>query len=150
MDLDKDYDTSVKLHVYGVIAETARVPAIREVADGLGSSPADVSESFRRLNKQRLLALDPETGEIIMAPPFSAVETTFKVAALGKSFYANCVWDSLGIAAALHSDADVVTSCGDCGAFMSLQVRNGQPVPEPCTIHFAVPAAHWWDDIVYT
>jgi hypothetical protein len=33
---------------------------------------------------------------------------------------------------------------------MLLEVRNGQPVPEECVIHFAVPAAQWWDDILYT
>ena len=27
---------------------------------------------------------------------------------------------------------------------------NGKPVPQDCAVHFAVPAAHWWDDIVYT
>ena len=24
------------------------------------------------------------------------------------------------------------------------------PVPEPCVIHFAVPAARWWEDILHT
>jgi hypothetical protein len=29
-------------------------------------------------------------------------------------------------------------------------VKNGQPVPLPYVAHFAVPAAHWWDDIIFT
>jgi hypothetical protein len=33
---------------------------------------------------------------------------------------------------------------------MRLEVRDGRPVPRACAIHFAVPAAHWWDDIVHT
>lgn len=150
MDLNKDYDTNIKLHIYSVIYETGRVPKIAEVADAMGTAETEVKEAFRRLNGQRLLVLDHATSEIIMAPPFSAVETTFKVAASAKSYFANCVWDSLGVAAALHCDVDVTTYCGDCGESMSLQVRGGHPVPEACTIHFAVPAAHWWDDIVYT
>jgi len=60
------------------------------------------------------------------------------------------VLPALGVAAALHDDADVATTCGDCGEAMSLEVRDGAPLPQDCAIHFAVPAAHWWDDIVYT
>lgn len=39
---------------------------------------------------------------------------------------------------------------GYSGEPMMLEVRNGRPVPQPCVIHFAVPAARWWDDIIYT
>jgi hypothetical protein len=42
------------------------------------------------------------------------------------------------------------TSCACCGEPISLRVESGAPLPEPCLAHFAVPAAHWWDDIVYT
>jgi hypothetical protein len=33
---------------------------------------------------------------------------------------------------------------------MNLVIREGAPKPTPCVAHFAVPAAHWWDDIIYT
>jgi hypothetical protein len=33
---------------------------------------------------------------------------------------------------------------------MNVVVRDGMPKPTPCVVHFAVPAAHWWDDIIYT
>jgi len=33
---------------------------------------------------------------------------------------------------------------------MTFEIKNGQPVPQPCVFHFAVPAARWWEDIVYT
>lgn len=145
-----DFDTTVKLHIYETIAATTRAPKLAEVAAALDSPVADVQQAFQRLADKRLLFLDPDSSEIIMAPPFSAVETIFRVETDGKSYYANCIWDSLGIAAALHRDVDVSTSCGDCGEPMALRVRGGAPVAQPCIIHFAVPAAHWWDDIVYT
>jgi hypothetical protein len=31
-----------------------------------------------------------------------------------------------------------------------LRVNENGPDPEPCVIHFAVPAALWWRDIVFT
>ncbi len=85
-----------------------------------------------------------------MAPPFSGVETPFRVNVQDKAFYANCAWDALGIPAALHADAVVEAADGYSGEPMRLEVRNGQPVPQPCAIHFAVPAARWWSDIIYT
>jgi hypothetical protein len=33
---------------------------------------------------------------------------------------------------------------------MVLEVREGNPAPQDCAIHFAVPAARWWEDIIYT
>jgi hypothetical protein len=97
------------------------------------------------------LVLEPgTTSKIRMAPPFSGVETPFQVKVDAKSYYANCAWDALGVPAALRCDADVATTCADCGEPMSLQVKNGQPVPQDCATHFAVPAAHWWDAIIYT
>ncbi len=55
-----------------------------------------------------------------------------------------------GIPAALHADASVHTTDAHSGEPITLEVRDGQPVPQPCVIHFAVPAARWWEDILYT
>jgi hypothetical protein len=138
------------LHVYQTIADTTRVPRRAEVARALGRSEAEVGGAFQRLFQKRLLVLEPDSGEIRMAPPFSAVETPFLTHVGEKSYHANCVWDALGVAAALHRDADVATTCADCGEPMSVQVRGGAVIAYPCAVHFAVPAAHWWDDIVFT
>lgn len=145
-----DFDTTVKMHVYRTIADTTRIPLIAGVADSLRCAPGEVADSFRRLRAVRLLALEPETAEIRMAPPFSAVETPFRVRVGSKSYFANCVWDAYGVAAALHADATVATTCGDCGAPMTMEVRDGAPVLHEGVVHFAVPAAHWWDDIVFS
>jgi len=110
----------------------------------------EVVNAFRRLNTRRLLALARDSGEIVMAPPFSAVPTPFFVKSEARSYFANCVWDALGIAAALHQDVVIEASCGCCGEPMRLEVQGGSPTPVPAIAHFAVPAAHWWDNITYT
>ena len=33
---------------------------------------------------------------------------------------------------------------------MEIEVNEDGPVPTPCWIHFAVPAAQWWADITFT
>jgi len=146
-----DFETAVKLRVYEAIAETTKAPTSEEVADALGSSAAEVEKAFRSLFGRRLLVLEPgTTSRIRMAPPFSGVETPFLVKVGGKAYYANCVWDALGIPAAFHRDARIAASDGHTGDSIELEVQNGKPVPRPCVIHFAVPAAHWWDDIIST
>jgi Alkylmercury lyase len=146
-----DFDTTVKLRIYKVIAETAHAPTSIEVAQALDTSIEEIEAAFQRLYQKRLLVLEPgDNSRIRMAPPFSDVKTPFLVEVQGKSYYANCAWDALGIPAALHADGNISASDGFTGEAMSLSVRDGSPVPQECVIHFAVPAAEWWDDIIYT
>lgn len=146
-----DFDTAVKLNIYETISETTRMPTSADVAEALGSPIAAVEVTFLRLAGKRLLVLEPgTTSRIRMAPPFSGVETGFLVRVGAKAYYANCVWDALGIPAALHSDARIAASDGHTGEPLELEVRNHRALARPCAIHFAVPAAHWWDNIVYT
>jgi DNA-binding transcriptional MocR family regulator len=146
-----DLDTRVKLHIYRTLAETTHAPSASEVARDLGVSASEVQDAFGRLSGQRLLVLEPgDPTRIRMAPPFSGIETPFPVEARGRRYYANCVWDALGVPAALQEDAVVPASDGFSGEPITLEVRDGRPVPQECVIHFAVPAALWWRDIVYT
>ena len=146
-----DFDTNVKLTIYNVIAETTRAPTSAEIAQMLDSSVEEIEAAFERLYRKRLLVVEPnDSSRIRMAPPFSGIETPFLVRVGKKSYYANCAWDALGISAALHADADIFASDAHTHEPLTLLVRDGNPVPVPCVTHFAVPAARWWDDIIYT
>ena len=145
-----DFDVRAKLQVYRTVAGTGRIPSRAEVARALAVDEAEVAAAFARLRERRLLLLAPETGEIVIAPPFSAAPTPFRVVGGGLDWYAPCVWDSFGIPAALHRDARVSTSCGCCGDRIEYEVRGGPPPETTGVAHFAVPAAQWWDDLVYT
>lgn len=146
-----DFDTDVKLHIYETIAQTTQPPTSAEAARALNVTVAEMEAAFERLHKKRLLVPEPgDPSRIRMAPPFSGIETSFRVNVQGRLYYANCAWDALGIPAALHQDGEIEAADGHTGEPMSLTVKDGKPVPQPCTIHFAVPAARWWQDIVYT
>ena len=149
--MSNELDTKVKLAIYAVTAETGRVPDAAEISRKIDIDENEVLGAFARLHAQRLLVPEPgNPARIRMAPPFSGVPTAFPVEANGKRYYANCVWDAYGIAAALHADAISYASDGHTGEPLTLEVKNGQPVLDPFVAHFAVPAAHWWDDIVFT
>ena len=146
-----ELDTKVKLAIYRITADSGTVPSSGEVAKATEVTEDEVRASFARLHAKRLLV--PEPGDpcrIRMAPPFSGISTAFPVDANGQRYFANCVWDAYGIAAALHSDAVIPTCDGHTGEPLTVEVRNNEPVLKPYIAHFAVPAAHWWDDIVFT
>jgi len=144
-------DDTVKLEIYGRLAETGTAPTAREVASALAIPPDEAMAAFARLHQRRLLVPEPgDPSRIRMAPPFSGIETPFRVRSGGIVYHANCVWDALGIPAALHRDAVVEARDGHTGEPMTLEVRERRPLATPCVIHFAVPAARWWADIVHT
>jgi alkylmercury lyase len=145
-----DFDTAIKLTVYQAIIETERAPSVVEVAERAGASREAVGEAFRRLAGQRALVLEPDGATIRMAMPFSGVATPHRVHAGGRRYYANCAWDALGVPAALRAPAVVESRCGWSGEPIWLEVGAHGLAPAPSVAHFAVPAVHWWKDIVYT
>jgi Alkylmercury lyase len=132
-------DLQLRNDIYRRFVELGRAPTRAELDD---------DEGLRRLHDAHALVLDA-AGEIRMANPFSAVPTSYRVGAGGRSWYANCAWDAFGIPAALHVDGHLSTECADCGEAIAVELRGG-PEPADHVFHVAVPAAHWWDDIVFT
>jgi hypothetical protein len=146
-----DVLTAVKLAIFDTIAATAKAPTVSDVSKQLMLPIEDVQAAFDELHAQRLLVPEPDDEtRIRMAPPFSGIGTPFRVTVDKTVYFAPCAWDMLGIPAALHKDAVIHASDAYTGEAMTMAVRDGAPVPESCAIHFAVPAAQWWDDIIFT
>jgi hypothetical protein len=142
--------TPVKLAVYVHFAETGQRPSPEEVARRAGTSVEPVFEGYRALRAQRVLVLEADGAVIRMAPPFSGVPTEHVVEAGGVRYFANCAWDALGILAALHRPGTVHSRCAQSGEPLRLSVGLEGPEPSGWLFHSLVPAAHWWDDIVFT
>ena len=110
----------------------------------------NVRRALARLEQARTLVLQRASGELLMAPPFSAVPTPFVVESPRHTAYANCMWDALGVPITLDQSAHIITACGCCGEAMVVFADADKPPAGEAIIHFAVPAARWWDDIVFT
>jgi len=145
-----DLDLRVKLAVYRHFAEHARRPTLEEIATGLNASGPEVVGAYARLRAQRVLVLEADGTSIRMAPPFSGVLTQHVVDVGERSYAANCAWDAFGIAAALRSPAIVHSRCEQSREPLRLAIGRDGPEPSDWWFHCAVPAAHWWDDIVFT
>jgi hypothetical protein len=140
-----DADLELRRRTYAYFVEHGRAPRAEE----LGNAD-EVLAGWRRLHDEHAVVLNPATEELRMLNPFSAVPTAYRVHAGGRWWYGNCAWDAFGICAALRADGRVECSCPDCGEPIEVELRNGRPGDESLLFHVLVPAAHWWDDIVFT
>lgn len=145
-----DFDSRVRTAIYEWIVEKTEAPVVGELAGILSEPPEAIRETYGRLFRKRVLFLEPDGETIRMAPPFSAVPTQHRVRVGDREYFANCSWDSLGIPAALHAPAEVFSRCEQTLEPIHLEVGREGPEPEPVVAHFAVPAAKWWADLVYT
>ena len=145
-----DYLTSVKLAIYHHFARTGAAPVPHDIAGALGSTPNEVQAAFTQLRANRVLLLESDGTTIRMAPPFSGVPTQHKVRVGSVDYYANCAWDALGIPAALHENGTVRSRCEQTMEPLHLEVSEGGPSKSDWIFHSLVPAAKWWNDLVFT
>ena len=143
-------ELEVKLAVYRHFAETGAAPSCDQVAGKVGISAAEVVQAYHRLRAQRVLVLQDDGQSILMAPPFSGIATQHLVQADGRSYFANCAWDALGIPAALQQPATIHSRCEQSMEPLRLEVGVEGPAICEWVFHCLVPASHWWDDIVFT
>ena len=152
MDSDQEpasFDQEVRRYVYEHVMKEGLPPTMAQTASALSTPPDDIEASFQRLADGHILVLQKGTGEILMANPFSAVPTPFLVRAGHCSWFGNCIWDAMGIPAMLQRDATIEASCGCCGTAMHMAVVDDSLQEASGIAHFAIPAAHRWDDIVF-
>jgi len=152
----------IRHFVYTHFADTTYAPSVDETAAHFNITTAEAGEYYKELNNRHAFFLEPETLTVRIAAPFSGIPTDFKVHADGKTYYANCAWDMLGIPAALHTDAVIEAKFTESNESVQLEIKNGNiyalggiPAAEDddgsnLLIHFPLPFARWYDDLVFT
>jgi len=145
-------DNDVRLHIYRSFLANGTPPTVAETSRSLSMTEADATAAYQRLADGRVIVLEHGTHDVLMAAPLSAVPTPHRVKVSdGREYYANCIWDALGIPAMLGgAEAEIETSCSDCRAPMKLTAHHRGVTGDSGVVHFAVPAAQWWADIVFT
>lgn len=150
MQTGTELSGEVRLHVMRQVLETGRVPKVAETALALCRPSDEIRQAHQQLAEAHVFVLEPGGFELRMASPFSAIPTPFEVTIGERTWWGNCIWDAMGIAAVLKAEARIFTRCPDCAHPLSLTVDGPAVSGDPGIVHFAVPAAQWWDDIIYT
>src|SRR5262245_6916007 len=146
-----DLDALLRHQIYAHTTGLGKPPSMAELSAATHEPLDRVRDSLARLAAGRIVVLQRDGGEILMAPPFSAVPTPFMVETSRHACYANCAWDAIGVPVMLRESAHIVSSCGCCGTSLALDVQpDHAPAAAGVVVHFAVPAARWWQDLVYT
>ncbi|MFN8462147.1 MAG: organomercurial lyase [Anaerolineales bacterium] len=140
----------VRHFIYQHFADTTHAPTMEETAAHFNISAEEATEYYKELHNRHALFLDLETLTVRMANPFSGIPTDFKVHAGGKTYYANCAWDMLGIPAALHTDAVIEAVCTESNEEVEIEVKNEEITNYKLLIHFPLPFARWYDDLTFT
>ena len=130
--------------------KTGAAPSAADLSLVLQITPTRVVSGLDRLHDRHLVVLDPVTRDLVMAGPFSAVPTGFKVVSGARQWWANCIWDALGVASLLRLGGRIETRCGDCDRPMTVFTEGGRLAEGDGITHLALPAAEWWEDIGFT
>jgi hypothetical protein len=140
---------NIREAIYSRMVATGTAPTAAEAAVMAGAAVDAAEDAYRSLAAAHVIVLDGGTTRILFAPPFAAVPTPFRVRTGARSYFGVCAWDAFGVPAALHADAQVEAACAWSGDPVACGVENGRPYGNG-VIHLLVPAAHFWDDIVFT
>ncbi len=141
----------LRLAIYRSLASTGRAPDVAVLAAATGTREAEVKLGLRELAAARLLALDAD-GQVVLAHPFSTIDLGFSVKGTHTLWWGGCVWDSFAIPHLVPDEPEVLvaTTCPGCGRAHAWVVGREAPPAGDQIAHFLVPAAHMWDDVVFT
>jgi hypothetical protein len=148
--MKEDLIWQVRHFVYQNFADTTHPPSVEETAKHFNISNEEAKDLYLELHNRHSFFLDLETLKIRMANPFSGIPTDFKVTANGKTYFANCAWDMLGIPAALHTDAVIEAKFTESNQEVKLEVKDGKVTDGNLLVHFPLPFSRWYDDLVFT
>lgn len=140
----------IRHFVYQHLADTTKPPSVDEATRQFNISPEEATDYYKELHNRHAFFLDLDSMTVRMANPFSGIPTDFKVHANGKTYFANCAWDMLGIPAALHTDAVIEAKFTESNDLVKLEVKNGKATNPDLLVHFPLAFSRWYDDLVFT
>jgi Alkylmercury lyase len=149
-NVDDTFDINLRTAVYRHFATTGRSPMLDSMREAVGATSEQVRDGYRRLYAKRMLLPAGDFESIRMAPPFSGVPTQHRAIVNGTEYYANCAWDVFGVVSALGGTGDVLSRCEQTLEALALRLSADGPPSSGWLFHCVVPAAEWWNDIVFT
>jgi len=144
-------DWDIRLYIYDVLVTTGKAPSYQATAQQFAIDAEEARLAYHRLNAGHALFLRPDSDEIMMAHPLSAIETDYQVQVDEVTVYANCAWDSLGIPAMLGKDAHITVTHPISREIITYDVIDGNlHTDDGGYVHFLLPFTQWYDDLIDT
>lgn len=138
----------VRAAIHRGVVEARAAPSVADIARSLALDTARVAASLRRRPMRTWWYCRRARWTSGRRRP-SAVPTAFRVHQGDAPMVGALRVDAFGISAALRSDVTIVARCAASGEPPACGVSHGTAHGSGI-IHLLVPAARFWDDIVYT
>jgi hypothetical protein len=146
-----EHDWQIRAFIYEFFVANGRPPTTAETAQHFSASENEAGEAYQHLHDAHQIMLEVGTNHIRMANPLSAVVTDYRVQVNDVWLYANCAWDTVGIAAMCHADVVVEATLPVSREIVTYRVVNGQlQADEVFQVHLALPVRQWYDNLVHT
>jgi Alkylmercury lyase len=148
-----DLAARIRKHIFDRFLETTTAPVVEELMTAFSVSRDAVIGVLHELEEARHIALLKGSARILMAFPFSAIATPFRVTVNGRRYFANCAWDAVAFHAMLGAEVRVDSFCHHCGVPIRVEMSGGRAAliePAETLVYLALKPTEWWDDIVTT
>lgn len=132
------------------IVENGFGPSVGELSSILQASEPEVSKALHALQEYHGVVLHPNSTRIWVIHPFSLAPTSFTVRTDATTYWGNCAWCSLGVAALLNRDVTISTVLGADRQQVEIHIQNGELVETGFYVHFPIPMTQAWDNVIYT
>ncbi len=143
----------VRKFIFEHFVDHAAPPIVEQVMTGFSLSRDDATDVLRGLEGARHIALVKGTARILMAFPFSAVATPFRVIVGDRQYFANCSWDAIAFHAMLGDNVRVDSFCHHCATPVEIEMTDGRAThvePHDALVYLALRPTQWWEDIITT
>ena len=144
---------AIRKFIFDHFFELTVPPVLEEIMAKFSLTRPEAFKALRAIEEDHHILLIPGTQRILMANPYSAVTTPFRVRIGGKQYFANCAWDTVSMHVMLQADAVVDSYCHHCGSPISLSLSHGARVsstPREPLIFLSVPVGKWYDNLINT
>jgi len=150
---DRQIVPRVRLSIFERFLKDAQASTVEELMTEFSLSRDDVTALLHELVAARHIALVPDSARILMAFPFSAIATPFRVTARGQTYFANCAWDAVAFHAMLRDEVRIESFCHHCATPITIELRDGRAThidPRETLVYLALRPTQWWENIVTT
>lgn len=132
------------------IISNGYAPTTMELAATFRVREEEIIEALYKLQDYHGVVLHPHQPKVWAIHPFSLSPTNFYVKSRTGEWWGNCAWCSLGIAALVKEDVEIITTIGAESKQVIIRIVDGQIQDKGYFIHFPVPMKNAWDNVIYS
>jgi len=143
----------IRKYIFDHFFEYTTAPPLEEVMQRFKLTRKEAFNRFKELEAEHHIHLVPGTQRILMANPFSAVSTPFRVYFGASRYYANCAWDTVAMHVMLEKEACIASFCHHCADPIEITMTGGEVKasnPPAPVIFLSTPVADWYDNLINT